>query len=79
MSRRIYPVSEYPFLSFYSTKGIYRNVLVSLPVGIKMETSLLLENKNGKDCVSQSLTCESEGTYIIVSLLDIGYFTGNNM
>ncbi len=44
-----------------------------------METSLLLEKKNGKDCVSQSLTCESEGAYIIVSLLDIGYFTGNNM
>ena len=55
------------------------NVSVSLPVGIKMETSLLLEKKNGKDCVSQNLTCESEGTYIIVSLLDIGYFTGNNM
>ena len=44
-----------------------------------MATSHLLEKKNGKDCVSQSLTCESEGTYIIVSLLDIGYFTGNNM
>jgi hypothetical protein len=79
VSRRRYPVLEYTFLSFYSTKGIYRNVLVSSPAGIKMETSLLLEKKNGKDCVSQNLTCESEGTYIIVSLLDIGYFTGNNM